>query len=210
MITPACRAVALALLLAASAAHSANDAMDGVRQRLVDATLIRGEFQQTRRIAGFRNPLLSSGQFVLVAGRGVLWHTQRPFASTLVVTGTRLEQRNASGKITNQLDAGNQPALRAINDALLSLLTADAAGLRAHFSIAATLDDANGWTLSLVPRDALLARQLRAVRLQGDRLVREVELSEQGGDSTVIRFSALSAGGALQPDEAALLDATTH
>ncbi len=197
---------AAVLLCIAVGANAASDVMESVRQRLDHGSPVRGDFEQTRHIAGFRNPLVSSGRFVLAEGRGVLWRTQKPFASTMVVTGDRLELRNARGEITSQLDASNQPVLRTINDTLMSLLAANTAELAAHFIIDATLVGASGWTLRLVPRDAPLARQLRKVVLQGERFVNEVQLDEQSGDSTVIRFLATGTGSELQPDEAALLD----
>lgn len=198
-------ALAAILLCMPIGAIAAGDVMEGVRQRLEHGSLIRGDFQQTRRIAGFRNPLVSSGRFVLVPDRGVLWRTQKPFASTMIVTSDRLELRNSRGEIASQMDARNQPLLRAVNDTLMALLAADTAALAENFVIDATMIGESGWELRLVPRDTLLARQLRRVVLQGERFVSEVQLEEQEGDSTVIRFLNLSADGELQPDEAALL-----
>jgi hypothetical protein len=196
---------ALLLLWSGVLGAATSDAMDAVRQRLADAPLIRGEFLQTRRLAGFQHPLISSGEFVLARGRGVLWRTAQPFASTLVVTADALETRDAQGQITARLDAHNQPALRAINDALLALLSGDPTPLAQHFSIETELSGDSGWVLRLTPEDSLLARQLQRVSLSGERFVNEVHLTESGEDGTDITFSEQSADGALTPEEQALL-----
>jgi Outer membrane lipoprotein carrier protein LolA-like len=199
------RVSALLLLWSGVLGAATSDAMDAVRQRLADAPLIRGQFQQTRRLAGFQHPLISSGEFVLVRGRGALWRTGQPFASTLVVTADALETRDAQGQVTARLDAHDEPALRAINDALLALLSGDPRPLAQHFSIETELLGDSGWVLRLMPDDPLLARQLQRVSLSGERFVNEVHLTEGGEDGTDITFSGQSADGALTPEEQVLL-----
>ena len=39
---------------------------DGVRARLAKPAVLRGEFAQEKRLHGFRNPLKSSGDFLLL------------------------------------------------------------------------------------------------------------------------------------------------
>ena len=154
---------------------------------------------------GFRNPLRSSGQFVLVRGRGVLWLTKKPFVSTLVVTPERLETLDAQGQRVSQLDAREEPALRSINQLLLATLAADLAPLRALFSIDATLIGAAGWRLLLQPSDAQLARQLTRITLSGERHVHEVLLEERSGDRTEIMFAGLNSADVPSAAEHALL-----
>lgn len=196
--------LAAALALAGKTAHAA-DALDAVRSRLADAAVLRGDFAQSKHLAGFRNPLRSSGQFVLVRGRGVLWLTKKPFVSTLVVTPERLETLDAQGQRVSQLDAREEPALRSINQLLLATLAADLAPLRALFSIDATLIGAAGWRLLLQPSDAQLARQLTRITLTGERHVREVLLEERSGDRTEIMFAGLNSADVPSAAELALL-----
>lgn len=198
--------LACALPFAASlgAARGA-DGLDAVRSRLADVAVLRGEFSQSKRLAGFRNPLQSQGQFVLVRGRGVLWLTQRPFASTLVVTPERIESLDAQGQRLSRLDARDEPALRSINQLLLATLAADLTPLRTLFGIEATLVGAAGWRLLLQPSDALLARQLTRITLAGERYVHEVQLDERSGDRTEIVFSGWSSASAATAAEQALL-----
>lgn len=196
--------LAAALALAHPVVYCA-DALDGVRSRLADVALLRGEFVQVKRLAGFRNPLRSAGQFVLVRGRGVLWLTKTPFASTLVVTPERLESLDAQGQRLTRLDARDEPALRSINQLLLATLAADLAPLRALFALDAELVGTLGWRLVLRPSDALLARQLSRITLAGERHVHEVLLEERNGDRTEITFSAWNSAGAPSAAELALL-----
>jgi hypothetical protein len=49
-----------------------------VAARLASPAVLRGSFEQEKRLAGFRNPLLSKGDFLMAKDRGVVWATRAP------------------------------------------------------------------------------------------------------------------------------------
>jgi hypothetical protein len=195
-------------LAAGTLAHarppSAVDAA-GVRQRLLVAPVLQGHFEQSRAIKGFRNALVSRGEFMVARGQGVWWHTQQPFESTLVVTRTRLFTRAPDGTTANVADEQTQPGLRQVNELVFSLLSGDLDALADRFDIEGQAVGAGGWTLTLVPRDANVARFLARATLSGDRFVQAVRIDEARGDSTQIRFSQQAPSDVLSPADAARL-----
>jgi hypothetical protein len=172
-----------------------------VRRRLRDDAVVRGEFEQRKTVKGFKNPLLSRGDFLMARGRGAVWRTREPFASTLVVTKDRLLTRQADGSVVNQLDARNEPALRAINETLFALLASDLQALEQRFRIEGELQGGESWRLTLQPREAALARWLGRIEMEGDRFVRAVRLFEAQGDASAIRFSQHASADALTREE---------
>ncbi len=196
----ACAALGASPAQAASALDAA-----GVRQRLAIAPVLRGEFEQTKTIKGFRNALVSHGEFLVARGQGVWWHTQQPFESTLVVTRTRLFTRAADGTSANVMDAAAEPGLRQVNELVFSLLSADLDTLADRFDIAGQAVGATGWTLTLTPRDRQVARFLAKATLDGDRFVQSVRIDDAGGGATQIRFSHQAPSDALSPADAARL-----
>ncbi len=198
------RIVALAVFTAAGAMPAvAADAAALLRDRLKLAPVLAGEFEQTKTLKGFRNPLVSRGDFLVARGQGVWWHTKQPFETTLVVTKTRLATRNPDGSTTDLVDAQAEPGLKQVSELVFSLLSADLDGLAAKFDIAAQPVGAAGWSLVLTPRDANLARFLARATLAGERDVQSVRIEEARGDTTQIRFSHQLPSAALTPDEAA-------
>ena len=184
------RVAALAVAaFAALPSFAADDGLAIVHQRLKIAPVLKGEFEQIKTLKGFRNPLVSKGEFMVARGQGVWWHTQQPFESTLVVTPSRLVTRNADGSATNLMDAQAQPGLQQVNELIFSLLSADLDALAEKFTIAAQPAGAAGWTLLLTPRDANLAKFLARATLAGERDVQSVRIEEARGDFTQIRFS---------------------
>jgi len=198
---------ALALCAVGAAHAQATPAGDAalVRQRLQLAPVLHGEFEQAKTIPGFRNALVSHGEFMVARGQGVWWHTLEPFEATLVVTRTRLFTRAPDGSANNVMDAQAEPGLRQVNELVFSLLSADLDALAERFSVDAQPRGADGWTLTLVPRDPNVARFLKSATLAGDRFVQSVRIDEVRGASTHIRFSHQAPSAALSAADAARL-----
>ena len=203
-MTRLARALAALLLGASGALHAQADAAL-VRERLQIAPVLRGEFEQTKTIKGFRNALVSHGEFMVARGQGVWWHTQQPYEATLVVTRTRLFTRAPDGSTGNLMDAQAEPGLRQVNELVFSLLSADLDALAQRFTVTAQAAGAGGWTLTLAPRDANVAKFLKSATLAGDRFVQSVRIDEARGDSTQIRFSHQAPAAALSAADAARL-----
>lgn len=174
-----------------------------VRQRLVNEPVVRGAFEQRKTVKGFRNPLVSGGEFVVARQRGVLWRTQQPFASSLVVTRDKVIARQADGTVARRLSANEEPAVRTLSETLFAVMSADLSLLAQRFDIDGELVGTDGWKLVLAPRDAALARWVQRVELEGDRFLRVVRMQEASGDQTQIRMSRHATSAALATDEEA-------
>lgn len=164
---------------------------DGVRARLADTPVLRGQFEQRKTLQGFRNPLVSSGDFLLVRDRGVAWDTREPFPSSTLLTRDRLLATMPDGSQRVLVDAAQSPAMAAVNSLLLALVSGDLDALAVPFTLEETLLADGAWTLHLVPREPALARLFKYVELRGNHHVRDVVLQETAGDHTHIRFVSL-------------------
>lgn len=193
----------LAAIAGGARAQAVPPLVRDIRQRMADEPVLRGAFEQRKSIRGFRNPLLSRGEFVVARQRGVLWRTREPFPSTLVVTRERVLSRNADGTVARRLQASEEPAVRAVSETLFALMAADLVTLAQRFQIDGELGPAGNWRLALLPRDAALARWLQRVELEGDRHLRAVRLHELNGDQTQIRLSNHAGAAALSAQEEA-------
>lgn len=200
----ACAALSLLALPALSMADTqVPDLLADIGHRLETPAVLRGDFEQTKTLKGFKRPLVSHGGFVMAAGKGVLWVTKTPFASTLVVTRERLVTVTEGG--TQQIDTRQEPGLRAVNDMLMALLAGDLKALASRFQSEGGLQGDQVWRVTLTPRDAALARFIARIELEGDRHVRQVRLTEASGDDSRIVFTH-HAASALSPAEAERLN----
>ncbi len=185
----------LSFVVAASSPASAQaeqGARTGVRALLAQPEVLRGKFEQRKQLKGFRNPLVSRGDFLLLRERGVAWDTTEPFASSTLLTRERLLTRLPDGSRRVVLDAASSPGMAAVNSLLMALVAGDLDALAPQFDTEETLAADGSWNLVLNPREAGLKRVFARIVLRGDRHVREVEIEEAGGDHTLLRFLELS------------------
>lgn len=192
----------LCLLVPAWAAEG-----EGVAARLAQPPVLRGQFEQSKQLQGFKHPLVSRGDFLLVRDRGVAWDTREPFASTTLLTRDRLLTRLPDGSQRVLLDTAGSPGMAAVNALLMALVAGDLPALAERFRLEESLAGDGAWTLVLWPKDAGLQQVFTRITLRGDRFVREVLIEEAGGDVTTLRFVALGDTPAVpSADEVARFD----
>jgi len=174
-----------------------------IQSMLAKPPVMCGRFDQSKQLAGMKKPLASSGRFCVVAGKGVLWRTLQPFPSTLRLT--RDEIVNYQGdRVAMRLDAKTEPTVRMINSVLFSLLGGDLAQLNTLFDIDGSVD-ATSWNVTLKARSPALAKAIGGIKLDGGAYVKNIVISEAGGDRTSIVFSGIESGeAAMSAEEAAL------
>ncbi|MBC7919169.1 MAG: outer membrane lipoprotein carrier protein LolA [Rhodoferax sp.] len=160
--------------------------LNRIGQKLDTSPVLRGEFEQSKTLKGFKKPLVSRGNFVMARAKGVQWLTTQPFASTLVITADRLVTQGEGGA-AQKMDTRQEPGLRAFNETLMAVLIGDVKVLATRFKVEGT-QDASGWRLSLVPRDAALLSLIARIDIEGDQVVRAIQLHEGSGDTNRIRF----------------------
>ena len=197
--------LSLALLSTLALPAHAKDG-DGVRARLAKPAVLRGQFEQQKQLQGFRNPLKSSGDFLLLRDRGIAWNTRQPFASSTRLTRRKLLATMPDGSTQVLVDASASPAMAAVNALLMALVAGDLDALATRFTLKEALRADGGWSLTLQPRDAALKQAFSRIVLDGDRYVRGVEIVEPAGDRTRIRFSSLREAPPATRQEAAQLD----
>lgn len=197
------KTVLLAAALALSNSSHAAAPVAKIQAMLAKPSIMCGRFDQTKKLAGMKKPLASNGRFCVVAGKGVLWRTLQPFPSTLRLT--RDEIVNYQGeRVAMRLDAKTEPTVRMINNVLFSLLSGDLGQLDSLFEVDGTAD-ASSWNVALKARQPALEKAIGTIKLDGGAYVRNIVMSEAGGDQTNIVFSAIQTGeGALTREEAAL------
>ncbi|CAD5372048.1 Outer-membrane lipoprotein carrier protein [Rubrivivax sp. A210] len=148
-------------------------------------------FTEERTVGGLDGPLLSSGTLSFTAPSRFARHTLQPREESMVVDGNSLVLKRGGRSRQMALDA--IPELGALVEALRGTLSGDAATLARHFQVQVEGAPAR-WTLTLKPRDARLATQLREIKITGLASdVRSVELWMSGGDRSVMAIEPLPA-----------------
>jgi len=170
---------------------------------LAKPKVLCGRFDQTKQLAGLKNPLRSSGRFCVVADKGVLWRSLQPFANTLRLTRDEIVQWHGE-RLAMRLNAKQEPTVQLINALLFSILAGDFGQLEKYFDVEGVARD-GAWSVKLKARDAGVAKVIGAIALDGGAYVKNIAIDEAKGDRTRIVFSAIQTGEqAMTSEEAAL------
>lgn len=190
--------------VAAQAAAPSAAPVAEIQSMLAKPEQLCGRFQQTKHLAGMKKPLLSSGRFCVVAGKGVLWRTLKPFQNTLRLKRDEIVHMQGS-RVSMRLEASQEPAVRMINGVLLSLLGGDLGQLDKLFEVDGSVTG-DAWRVALKARNDAVARAVGAISLEGGAYVKSIRMVDAGGDRTEIVFSDLKTGAqALLPEETVLM-----
>jgi hypothetical protein len=174
-----------------------------IQAMLAKPSLMCGRFDQTKTLAGMKRPLASNGRFCVVAGKGVLWRTLKPFPNTLRLTKDEIVHFQGE-RVAMRLDAKQEPTVRMINSVLFSMLSGELGQLDTLFEVNGSLDAAS-WKVALKARQPALAKAIGEISLAGGAYVKTIHIDEASGDKTDIVFSEIKSGeGAMAADEAAL------
>lgn len=146
-------------------------------------------FTEERFVSNIDGPLRAAGTLSFEAPDRFTRTTTEPRGEAMEVQGNTLVLKR--GGRTRQMTVDAIPELSALIEAVRGTLTGNAVLLDKFFK---TQVDGNAarWTLTLVPRDARLATQVRELKITGlQSEMRSVELWLAGGDRSVMAIEPL-------------------
>ncbi len=159
---------------------NADDVLIAINKQLTKAPITQGKFQQEKRLKFLTKPLMSDGLFTYQQGKGVIWKTQTPVQTTMLITD--------SAMLTGE---GKQAMPPAFGDIFKALLGGELQRLQQNFDITGT-NQKSSWTLQLTPKDDMLKKVISHINITGDLEVRDWELQETGGNLTRIHFTDIA------------------
>ncbi len=154
-----------------------------VQQQLTAANARSARFEQERQISGLTQALRSSGELLLVKGKGLWWQQQKPFPLTLTLTPTRMVQQ-LPGQPAQTLDS---PQLLEFSNLMLALFDPSEAALDNYFRHKLA-SEGEEWTLTLEPIRSPLDKVFASLVLKGRHELASLAIHDKQGDVTLIRF----------------------
>ena len=146
-----------------------------------------GLFKQTKTVAGSPRSFVSTGKILIGSGLGIVWLTEKPYASILVVGKDVLIQKIRDGEAVH-LDIANNPIYIQIATSLECVFSADFSKIASLFSTYLS-GDATGWELLLVPKDKTVASFMTSITMAGSSTFDSLKMTETTGDAILYEFS---------------------
>lgn len=181
------------------------DVLLAIKSRLRVFETLQGKFEQEKRLAKIKKPLKSRGRFALKRQQGVVWRTDAPIQSLLVMNRDSVRVIK-NDRTVMSIALSDQPGLRLMGKIVFAVFAADVEEIRQTFEIVSGEAKPNEpWSVTLKPRDAGVAKVISRISLSGAEHVDTLEIVEQNTDVTRIRFTDLDSDHALTDEDERLL-----
>jgi hypothetical protein len=182
-VAPAAALTALLVPTAVNAAAGASG-LDEVLALLAARRASHVSFTEVHALAILTRPLESSGELLYEAPDHLEKRTLKPKSETLVLEHGVLSATR--GHRTYELRLEEQPQLLPFIESIRATLAGDRAALERYFTTGFAGDVAH-WTLTLVPKDARIARRVARIRIEGERdAIHTVEIRQTDEDRTLM------------------------
>lgn len=168
---------------------------------------LRGRFTQSRNLKGIAAPLKSSGSFVLLPGKGLIWRVENPIQTTTVITPAGIRQI-INGNEVQRIEAAKVPFIAHFYDMMNGALMGDWTAMRHDFAVS-IMGDRRAWRTVLMPLrpNDPIAGMIASIVISGGQMVDSVDINRANGDSEQIRFlDQVVSSAALSTEDANLLD----
>jgi Outer membrane lipoprotein carrier protein LolA-like len=162
--------------------------LDALLARFGQIEGMRARYQEEKRIALLKRPLVSEGRIEFARPGLLLRKAERPEPAAVLLDRDNLRIADASGTRTIALQ--ESPLVRNFVQTFVHVLSGDRNALDKLYKMSFAKGAGGGWRLELTPRTADLSRIVKRATLEGSgATVSQMMLEEENGDSTVLRFS---------------------
>jgi hypothetical protein len=158
---------------------------------LAQRKVVEARFTEERFVSGFDAPLRASGTLSFAAPDRFARYTVEPRAEAMEVDGNTLTLKR--GGRTRQMALDAVPEITLLVEAVRGTLNGNAVALERHFKVRVE-GTAGRWILTLVPRDARMAAQVRELQIAGlNSDIRSVALWLADGDRSLMSIEPQAA-----------------
>lgn len=174
------------LIVSASA-----ETFDSVCKNLAKHPIMTGDFSQVKTISAVNRSMKSSGTFIFSLD-GIMWKTEKPFPSTMVVGMTSVKQTLANGKET-VIDASSNQIFTSISTTLSAMFSGNADVLQNNFDVDFSFSGSE-WKAVLSPKDSMVKKILTSLTIGGKSTANSSDLNsivmaEATGDTITYSFT---------------------
>lgn len=183
---------------------ASSTAIDSTFAPMTAHKVVRGDFKQTKFIAQLNREFVSVGNFVIANEKGILWNTEKPFASQLAISETGMVQQNANGT-RSEINAKDNVVFAQIAKAIHSIFSGSTAKLQAGFHVFFNRQGKT-WTVGLVPRESSVKKTIQSIELTGNTWLEQIKLVDGSGSPLLYELSNPKPSSELTAKEKALLE----
>lgn len=170
--------------------------IDDIYLRLRDTQIVQGSYTQTKHSESKDNPIIATGNIVIVRDVGILMKniSPVPFARTITKNGILL-WRNKSGKLKSSKSSSTLSGL--ISNLLLAIISGNTTYLENNFSTSISeKSNDRSWEMTVLPIHQKVRRRIHNIELAGTMYLNSITVSAK--DNYVIELKFIDLKEVLQ------------
>jgi hypothetical protein len=164
----------------------------------------RTAFAEARFLKVLDKPLVVSGELAWLGGDQLQRRVDHPNPETASIANGEVTLQRA-GKSARTFSLSHAPQLQVLLDSFVALLSGDGSRLQQAFDIRQTGEASGAWTLTLMPRDAKVAKAVASIVVDGNgKQSRCMQMQEADGDLAIDLLGSLAEKMPAQPTRESL------
>ncbi len=192
-----------AIFLACASLFAAEGDFSSVCATISEKKVTKGSFVQTKSIKKMKREVVSKGTFIIAAGEGIFWNTEKPFPSKTAVTSSAVIQTSASGKKSVMKAGGNQ-TFEEFSGILSSVFEGNHENIEKNFTVDFQQKEQGEWTATLTPKTDILKKFATDIVMTGNKSLKTLTINEKSGDFLKYEFSNQTYSDSLSENEKSL------
>jgi len=179
-----------ALALGASDSGQPQTVLSKLEASLSDVKTVRTRFVQEKKLALFKNTLITRGVIQLQPPDKLLWRVESPIKYVLLIDGKQAKQWDGETGKSQKIPLADNPVFSAVTEQLRSWFGGRYSLLALDYAISQRSETPAVFVFTPKP-DTPAAKMLRAVTVtfrEDKRYLTSIQIDEAGGDTTVLRF----------------------
>lgn len=169
-----------------------NTVLGKLEASLSNVKTVRTRFVQEKKLALFKNTLVTRGVIQVQPPDRLLWRVESPIKYVLLIDGKQAKQWDGETGKTQKIPLSNNPVFAAVTEQLRSWFGGRYTLLAQEYAIVQRSEMPAKFVFTPKP-DTPPAKMLLAVTVtfrEDKQYIASIQIDEAGGDSTILRFEA--------------------
>ncbi len=146
---------------------------------------LKAEFTKIRKLKILSRPFTTSGKVLFLPEKGLVWETLKPIRDVLFIGYDGVGQLD---KETSKLVKIDNPIVKSVSMVFVTIISLDLDKIKQVFDINMAESNHGKQKYILLPKDETIKKAIRQIEISGKKRVELINIIENGGDSTLVKF----------------------
>jgi outer membrane lipoprotein-sorting protein len=187
----------------ASGGGQTNAVLARLESSLAGVKTVRTRFVQEKKLALFKNPLITRGVIQVEPPDRLLWRVESPIKYVLLIDGKQAKQWDGETGKTQKIPLSDNPVFAAVTEQLRSWFGGRYSLLANDYDIVQRSETPAAFVFTPKP-ETPPAKMLKSVTVtfrEDKRYITSIQIDEAGGDVTVLKFEETEINVPFAPKE---------